>query len=720
MLSHTGRPDDEADSQAAQRRISTHTLFDSDSDSELDRLDDDLHNSGDGDASPEPGTEREAGAVQTGARNSIPRDVLNRHKEKRLRFEGVLEAQPSADFDGRFRRQQAVHDAAQHLRLDPMAAARVTGSSAGNGRISSFGGYDFIKLIDRGSFGIVSLVCWRGDPARTYARKQLPLAKVSASDIKKEVDLIRRACHRHVVSVVDDFVEEEWYHIILDPAADCDLEKYLRRAKCQPRTPLEWEAFGETRSRLLQWMYCLAVALRHIHSLGIRHRDIKPENILVQGDKIFLTDFGTSFHSERDTRYTHTFTRGTAKYLPQEAAGNHRFGRSGDIFSLGCVFFEMLEASSGPILSQHFPVIAETYSHSVSDPDFQTKFSQIREHPVLNRRLPERWRFAEGFLISILQLISNMLDAVPTKRYTADQVVSALGEILWYTGTPTLPCCISLEFARQGGKTVATNPGFSPRASPEADASRSASPSVSQPGPHRPFGLELSQNTSIASLAPPEEHASSTSPAVSSQNGATNDNSSPATYLPSTVNGSWSSADLVTFQGPMKNRTTKRMSRVWEERFFILRGTRLSVYKDANSLDNCLEHIDIDKYAVACSSLQVMTFKQKTLAFFDSASGRPHRWSAGFSGFAFHLIPQDGGGRGLLQTLNNPISLLSSSVLASNSTGDEPINVTGKTHYFAVTSRDERIDWMRELMLAKALSSKGSVAAEAITYGNMI
>jgi len=46
--------------------------------------------------------------------------------------------------------------------------------------------------------------------------------------------------------------------------------------------------------------------------------------------------------------------------------------------------------------------------------------------------------------------------------------------------------------------------------------------------------------------------------------------------------------------------------------------------------------------------------------------------------------------------------------------------VTGKTHYFAVTSRDERIDWMRELMLAKALSSKGSVAAEAINYGNMI
>jgi hypothetical protein len=43
----------------------------------------------------------------------------------------------------------------------------------------------------------------------------------------------------------------------------------------------------------------------------------------------------------------------------------------------------------------------------------------------------------------------------------------------------------------------------------------------------------------------------------------------------------------------------------------------------------------------------------------------------------------------------------------------------GKTHYFAVKSRDERIDWMRELMLAKALKQK-SEGFEININGNMI
>lgn len=43
----------------------------------------------------------------------------------------------------------------------------------------------------------------------------------------------------------------------------------------------------------------------------------------------------------------------------------------------------------------------------------------------------------------------------------------------------------------------------------------------------------------------------------------------------------------------------------------------------------------------------------------------------------------------------------------------------GETHHFAVRSRDERIDWMRELMLAKALRAKEE-GGEVCVNGNMI
>jgi hypothetical protein len=43
--------------------------------------------------------------------------------------------------------------------------------------------------------------------------------------------------------------------------------------------------------------------------------------------------------------------------------------------------------------------------------------------------------------------------------------------------------------------------------------------------------------------------------------------------------------------------------------------------------------------------------------------------------------------------------------------------VGGKTHHFAVRQKDERIDWMRELMLAKALQQKGK-GYEVEVYGD--
>jgi serine/threonine protein kinase len=305
--------------------------------------------------------------------------------------------------------------------------------------------YELLDFLGHGSFGVVALVQHKDDPAKLYARKQLDLAKIRRDVIRKEVDLIRKAHHRHVVRVVAEYTnaKEDRYYIVMEPAADCNLEEYLRGV-VQPKSESGWEDFGQQRSRLLRWMSCLAVALRHIHSLGIRHRDIKPENILVHGDNILFADFGTSFHSEQDTRHTCTSTRGTSKYLPPEAAGDRRFGRNGDIFSLGCVFWEMAEALSTPTLSQKFPPISRnSYSSSVAD--LMREMCKIKEHPVLKRHLPERFQFSESLLCSLLSLIRNMLNPTPTDRYTAEEVVGSLMTILTEAPSSTLPCCVCLE-----------------------------------------------------------------------------------------------------------------------------------------------------------------------------------------------------------------------------------------------------------------------------------
>jgi hypothetical protein len=130
-----------------------------------------------------------------------------------------------------------------------------------------------------------------------------------------------------------------------------------------------------------------------------------------------------------------------------------------------------------------------------------------------------------------------------------------------------------------------------------------------------------------------------------------------------------------------KRKTTRLLRHEWEDHHFTLRGTQLAMYsdEDASRRDSkALEYIDVDDYAVACSSLAsssklTAAFKKTVLKRKDNTQGE--------TAFAFSLIPSPNGA-------NDRKNIFTQG---------------SKAHHFAVKTRDERIDWMRELMLAKAL-----------------
>jgi hypothetical protein len=138
----------------------------------------------------------------------------------------------------------------------------------------------------------------------------------------------------------------------------------------------------------------------------------------------------------------------------------------------------------------------------------------------------------------------------------------------------------------------------------------------------------------------------------------------------------------VNHAGWMKKRRTKLLRHEWQDHHFRLNGTQLAMHPNELPSSSALQTIDVDDYAVACSSIgsNKLSAKLKALKI-SSGHGKD---STQAPAFEFQLVPTAPGKGEVKKVLPN-----------------------GKMHHFAVKSKDERIDWMRELMLAKAIKAKG-------------
>ncbi|MGH7503915.1 MAG: protein kinase domain-containing protein [Longimicrobiales bacterium] len=91
----------------------------------------------------------------------------------------------------------------------------------------------------------------------------------------------------------------------------------------------------------------VAQALGFAHQAGIIHRDIKPENILLHDGEAMVADFGIALASGDNQRLTRSgLIMGTPAYMSfEQASGADHVDARTDIYSLACVFFEMLAGS---------------------------------------------------------------------------------------------------------------------------------------------------------------------------------------------------------------------------------------------------------------------------------------------------------------------------------------------------------------------------------------
>ncbi|XP_067310895.1 MAPK/MAK/MRK overlapping kinase-like [Pseudorasbora parva] len=99
-----------------------------------------------------------------------------------------------------------------------------------------------------------------------------------------------------------------------------------------------------SESKAKHFLYQLCRSLDHMHSRGIFHRDVKPENILIRNEVLKLADFGSC--RSISSRPPHTEYISTRWYrAPECLLTDGHYSQKMDIWSAGCVFFEILSLS---------------------------------------------------------------------------------------------------------------------------------------------------------------------------------------------------------------------------------------------------------------------------------------------------------------------------------------------------------------------------------------
>jgi eukaryotic-like serine/threonine-protein kinase len=170
---------------------------------------------------------------------------------------------------------------------------------------------------------------------------------------EREARHVARLNHPRIVTVFDCGIDGETPYIVMELAAGRTLRQILDEGG--PRPP--GEAAGIAAA--------VCEALEAAHSAGLVHRDIKPANIMLSGGQVKVLDFGIARggNPAGDTRTQAIL--GTAAYLSPELASGGQAGPQADLYSLGCVLFEML--TGAPPFTGDSPV-GIAYRHVHSDP----------------------------------------------------------------------------------------------------------------------------------------------------------------------------------------------------------------------------------------------------------------------------------------------------------------------------------------------------------------
>ena len=195
--------------------------------------------------------------------------------------------------------------------------------------------YKIIKELGKGGFGEVILIQAENE---YYALKKINIKDLSKEEIetnKNEIKLLSSFNNDYIIKFYELYEEKDYLNIIMEYGGDSDLKKFIYKFKDKH------QLIDEPIIKKIILQICNG--LKEIHKANIIHRDLKPGNILINDNNdIKIIDFGISKELAMNKNSTYTINgKATFEYMAPEIAQGSKITNKVDIYSLGCLIYEL-------------------------------------------------------------------------------------------------------------------------------------------------------------------------------------------------------------------------------------------------------------------------------------------------------------------------------------------------------------------------------------------
>lgn len=255
--------------------------------------------------------------------------------------------------------------------------------------------YEPLEVIGRGSFGTVRKVRQK-DNGAVLVRKEIEYTSMNSQEknhIISELRILRELDHPHIVKYLrhDHIPEKKAIHIYQEYCDGGDLGRIITRFKRNKESIPEefiWEVLVQTLLALHRCHYGIESRKVNLFTGAkkeneptvnsetvIIHRDIKPENIFIMepNKTIKLGDFGLAKMLTSQNDFAKTYV-GTPYYMSPEVLMDNPYSPVCDIWSLGCVLFELCNLHPPFQAKTHLQLQANIRSGQI--PDVSPIYSQ--------------------------------------------------------------------------------------------------------------------------------------------------------------------------------------------------------------------------------------------------------------------------------------------------------------------------------------------------------